>query len=122
MSTKPASSASGPEAESIISRALLGPVLFVSFIFSLFFVDKQTSAGIFESNVRTDSIHEHEHYYHSHQRKLARKEFDDAFALRKRVIAAMCIAGGIGLAGLGWCLTKVWAVYGYRQSTSSIAI
>ena len=118
---KPTSSGSGPEAESIISRTLLGPVLFVSFIVSLFFVDKQTSAGIFESNDRTDSKHEHEHYYHSHQRKLAKKEFDDAFAIRRRVIAAMCVAGGIGLAGLGWCLTKAWALWGYHGSTSSMA-
>jgi hypothetical protein len=121
MSTKPASSASTPEAESIISRTLLGPLLFVSFIVSLFFVDKQTSAGIFESNDRIDSNHGHEHYYHSHQRKLAKKEFDDAFVLRKRVIAAMCIAGGIGLAGLGWCLTKAWALWGYHGSTNSMA-
>jgi mannitol-specific phosphotransferase system IIBC component len=120
MSTKPVSSTSSPEAESIISRTLLGPVLFVSFIVSLFFVDQQTSAEIFESNARTDTKHEHEHYYHSHQ--LAKKEFDDAFALRKRVIAAMCVAGGISLAGLGWFLTKAWAMWGYQRSPSSIAL
>jgi hypothetical protein len=116
MPTKPASSTSSPEVESIISRTILGPVLFVSFIVSLFFVDKQTAAGIFESNTRKDSKHGHEHYYHSHQRKLAKKEFDDAFVLRKRVIAAMCVAGVIGLAGLGWLLTKAWAFWRYYQS------
>jgi hypothetical protein len=122
MSSRPASSAPSPEAESVISRTLVGPVLFVSFIVSLFFVDKQTSAEIFESNSRTDAKHEHEQYYHSHQRKLARREFDDAFALRTRVIAAMCIAGGIGLAGLGWCLTKAWSMWGYHGSPSSMTI
>jgi hypothetical protein len=115
MPTKPASSTSSPEVESIVSRTILVPVLFVSFIFSLFFVDKQTSAGIFESNAQKDSKHGHEHYYHSHQRKLARKEFDDAFALRKRVIAAMCVGGVIGLAGLGWLLTKAWTFWRYSQ-------
>src|ERR1700733_3237184 len=115
MSTKPASSTSSPEVGSIVSRTILGPVLFVSFIFSLFFVDKQTSAIIFESNTRKDSTHGHEHYYHSHQRKLAKREFDDAFALRKRVIAAMCVAGVIGLAGLGWFLTKAWAFWCYYR-------
>lgn len=121
MSTKPGPSASGSEADSIISRTLLGPILFVSFIFSLFVVDRQTSAEIFASNTRTDTNHAHEHYYHSHQRKLAKKEFDEAFRLRKRVIAAMCIGSGIALAGLVWCLTKAWAILGYRQSSSSTA-
>jgi hypothetical protein len=116
MSTKPASSTSSPEAESIISRTILGPVLFVSFIVSLFVVDKQTAAGILESNTRKDSKHGHEHYYHSYQRKLAKREFDDAFALRKRVIAAMCVAGVVGLTGLGWFLTKAWAFWCYYQS------
>jgi hypothetical protein len=116
MSTKPAPSTSSPEVESIISRTLLGPILFVSFIVSLFFVDKQTSAGIFESSTRKDSKHGHEQHYHSHQRKLAKREFDDAFALRKRVIAAMGIAGAIGLAGLAWLLTKAWAFWCYYQS------
>ena len=89
MSTKPAPSAPGPEAGSVISRTFLVPILFVSFLVSLFFVDKKTSAGVFASNDRTDSQHKHEHYYHSHQRQLAKKELDDAFVLRKRVIAAM---------------------------------
>ena len=120
MSTKPTSSTSSAETESILSRTLLGPVLFVSFIVSLFFVDQQTSAGIFESSARTGLGRKQEHYYHSHQRKLAKREFDDAFALRNRVIAAMCVAGGLGLAGLGWCLSKVWAMWSYHQTTSSM--
>jgi hypothetical protein len=122
MSTRPASSASSPDAESIISRALVGPILFVSFIVSLFFVDKQTSASIFESNTRADAKHQHEQYYHSHQRKLAKKEFDDAFALRKRVIAAMCIVGGIALAGLGWGLMKAWGMWASHGFASSMPI
>jgi hypothetical protein len=119
--TKPAPSAPEPEAGSVISRTFLVPVLFVSFLVSLFFVDKQTSAGVFASNDRTDSEHKHEHYYHSHQRKLAKKDLDDAFVLRKRVIAAMCLAGGIALAGLWWCLTKAWALWGYHGSRRSMA-
>jgi len=118
MPDKPASSA---EAESIFSRTLFGPILFVSFIVSLFFVDKQTSAGIFESSARTDPKHEHQPYYHSHQRKLAKKEFDDAFALRKRVIVAMCVGAGMGFAGLGWCLSKAWALWGYHQTVGASA-
>ena len=121
MSTKPMSSSSSAEAESIVSRTLFGPVLFVSFLVSLFFVDEQTSAGIFESSARTDPNNKHQHYYHSNQRKLAKKEFDDAFVLRKRVIAAMCVAGGIGLAGLAWCFSKAWVMWACSQTTSEMA-
>ena len=113
MSTKsPAVSISSKEAETFLSRTLLVPVLFVSFLFSLFIVDRNTSASIFSPSQAASP--ERERFYHSYQRKLAKREIDDAFVLRRRVIVAMCIACAIGIVGAGWCLSMAWRWWGYK--------
>ncbi len=78
-------------------------------------MDKQTSTGIFKS-----TSPERERYYHSHQRKLAKQEIDDAFNLRGRVIAGMCITSALGLAGIGWCLLKAWETWGFHLNADSV--
>jgi len=51
---------------------------------------------------------EHDSYYHTHQRKMARHEIDDAFHMRNRVLAAMFIFSGIGLAVVGWSGSRAY--------------
>lgn len=87
--------------EPLLSRLILTPVLFITFLVSLLFVDRKAYSQVVAGHVPQDS------YYHSHQRKLARREVEDAFHMRNRAMAALLIATGIGLAFLGWTGSKV---------------
>jgi len=93
--------ASLPVVESAFSRLIVAPVLFVSFLVSLFLIDRQHYSGIFSHSSSNE-----ERYYRSHQKKLAKREMDDAFQLRGKVIAAMVMAVGVVVAVLGWVI--VW--------------
>jgi hypothetical protein len=108
--TKPSSASSassGPTTESLFSRLIVGPILFISFLLSLLLVDRKTSTSIFGAG---HSSHEH---YHSHQRKLARSEMDEAFQRRSRVIAGMCMVSGILVAVVLWAVSVgVWWLRG----------
>lgn len=84
-----------------MSRFLLTPLLFISFLVSLFLIDKQTYSKVLSGHGSADS------YYHSHQRKMAKREMEDAFHLRNKVLAAMFVISGIGLALIGWGGSKV---------------
>jgi len=99
-----------PVPEPLFTRLIVAPVLFVSFLISLFLIDRKVYGGIFGSAGSKDG------YYHSHQRKLAKQEIDDAFQLRKRVIAAMCVIGGVGVALVAWSIEKAWTRWRVRAS------
>ncbi|ETN38921.1 uncharacterized protein HMPREF1541_06963 [Cyphellophora europaea CBS 101466] len=88
--------------ESLFSRMVVGPVLFVSFLLSLLLVDRKTYSSILGPN------HDAHGYYHSHQRKLARSEMDQAFQNRSRVIAGMCMISGIASAIVLWIISSGW--------------
>jgi len=110
--SKPATEAT----ESLITRTVLAPVLFISFLFSLFLIDRKTSAEIFSSSDTSGerkSSTSSDHYYHTNQRRLAKEEIDRAFALRRRVIAAMCVLSAVGLAVAAWCVIKAWEIWVY---------
>lgn len=89
--------------ESLFARLIVAPVLFVSFLVSLFFIDRKTYGGVFDHHNSKDG------YYHSHQRKLAKHDMDEAFRAKNKVIVAMAVSGGIGLAMAGWIVSRVYA-------------
>jgi hypothetical protein len=89
-------------AEPLLIRLIVAPVLFVSFLVSLFLVDRQNYDSIFGRSGNKDG------YYHSHQRKLAKREMDQAFVVRKRVIAAVCVLSMISFAVVAWGIESVW--------------
>lgn len=119
---------SGPS-ESLISRVLLAPLLFVSFLVSLAIVDDRTSSSIIKSseNEGTSSKTKRtsggngkpsvekgrEGYYHSHQRKLMKREIGDAFAIRGNVLLALCLLTALGLTALGWGCKYLLEWYGW---------
>lgn len=109
MSTKKTSSIPETTAsEPLFTRLILGPVLFVSFLVSLFLIDRQSYSRIFTRSGSEDG------YYHSHQRKLAKREMDDAFQLRGKVIAAMCMAGALSLALFVWGVRSILTLWRVR--------
>lgn len=106
----------GHTSEPLFTRLIVAPVLFVSFLISLFLIDRKTYGTVFSHHPDPNS-HSHSHsstishdgddeYYHSHKRKLARQEMEDAFALRSKVIAGFAILGGVSVAIVGWCGSK----------------
>lgn len=68
----------------------------MSFLISLFLIDKQTYSKVLSGHSHLDD------YYHSNQRKMAKKEVEEAFHMRNRVLGVIFVAGGFGLALLGW--------------------
>ncbi|KIX07078.1 uncharacterized protein Z518_05055 [Rhinocladiella mackenziei CBS 650.93] len=104
----PAISESAPAAESLFSRLLVAPILFVSFLISLFLIDRHNYSGIFARSGSKDG------YYHSHQRKLAKQEMDEAFRMRRKVIAAMCMLTAVSLAFIAWGIESVWTLWRVR--------
>lgn len=109
MSSKPATASSERLlSEPLFTRLIVAPVLFVSFLLSLFFIDRKTYGGIFGGSGNKDG------YYHSHQRKLAKQEVDDAFQMRRKVIAAMCLLGAVSLAIVAWGIEAAWTVLRVR--------
>lgn len=101
-----------PVAESLLSRLIVAPVLFISFLVSLLLIDRKTYGGIFGSSGSSDG------HYHSHQRKLAKREMDDAFHLRNKIIAGMAIFGAVSLALFAWCMESLWKAWRGRASMS----
>lgn len=97
MAVKPASGAG-----ELVSRFFVTPVLFISFLISLLYIDRQAYSQVVAGHAGRDT------YYHSHQRKMARREVEDAFHLRNRALAALLIAAGIGMALAGWTGSKVY--------------
>ncbi|EXJ65114.1 hypothetical protein A1O7_01454 [Cladophialophora yegresii CBS 114405] len=113
MSTKkgPPSIAEGsPIPEPLLSRLIVAPVLFVSFLISLVLIDRQTYGTVFGKSGSKDG------YYHSHQKKLARREMDDAFQMRSKVIAVMVLVVAVTLALFAWTVESIWQVW--RGGTS----
>ena len=106
MSTTIADSA--PAKESLLSRVVVAPVLFVSFLVSLFLIDSETHRGIFRGHKDKDG------YYHSNQKKLAKEEMDEAFKMRNKVIAGLFLFAGVGLALTGWVLVRCWHFIAHR--------
>ena len=82
--------------ESLFSRIFVAPVLFLSFLISLFLIDKDTYSKVLAGHGSYDQ------HYHSHQRKMAKREIEDAFHMRNRVLAALLVVCGLGFAVLGW--------------------
>jgi len=95
-------SEAGPAAESLFSRLIVAPVLFTSFLISLVLIDRQTYGSVFGRSGSKDG------YYHSHQRKLAKQEMDNAFQLRSKVIAVMVLLSAVTLALFAWTLESIW--------------
>lgn len=100
--TSDTSTIAGSASESLVSRIFVAPVLFISFVISLFLIDRQTYAKVLNGH---DSKND---YYHSNQRKMAKQEMNDAFHLRNRVIAAILVICGLGLALLSWTGSKAY--------------
>jgi len=88
--------------EPLLSRLVVAPVLFVSFLISLFLIDRKHYGSIFASSGSKDG------YYHSHQRKLAKQEMDDAFQMRRKVIALMMMLSAVALAVVAWAVEALW--------------
>lgn len=110
MPSKSTASTSTAEAasESFLARTLFVPVLFVSFLFSLLWIDRKTSAEIFpHENPKSKSRKESEpQYYHSHQRHLAKREFDDAFAYQGKLVILLCVGSAVVLVGGSWVVWR----------------
>ncbi len=112
--------------ESLLSRTILAPVLFLSFIISLLIVDRRTSSSILSprssprgsppGSPQAEEKNEHS-YYHSHQRKLAKNAMDEAFAIRGKVIVGMCVLAGIGFVGTVALGVKVWSLVSHVQGS-----
>jgi hypothetical protein len=98
----PSTTTSSQSEASLFARLILAPILFISFILSFFFIDKQTVSEIFGGKPEKDA------YYHSHQRKLAKTEMDAAWSRKNRVIAVLCIGSAVGLALVAWGGLKAW--------------
>ncbi|KAL9619529.1 MAG: hypothetical protein Q9160_005892 [Pyrenula sp. 1 TL-2023] len=91
--SSPTGTEPSPASESLVSRILFAPLLFISFIVSLLIVDREASSSVFglsspsDDNSRSsDKQGKEKKYYHSHQRKLAKREIGDAFKMRNKVI------------------------------------
>ncbi len=90
--------------ESLFTRLIVAPAVFVSFLLSLFLIDRKTYGDIFGQHPEsTDG------YYHSHQRKLAKHDVDAAFRAKNKVIIGMAVSSGIGLALVGWIVSKAYS-------------
>lgn len=109
MATKRAKSTTEAASESFFSRTLLAPILFISFLFSLLWIDRKTSAEIFTHETKSERRKGSESkYYHSNQRHLAKREFDEAFAYQGNVVAMICVASAVVLAGGSWVVWRLW--------------
>jgi len=91
-----------PVPEPLLSRLIVAPVLFVSFLISLFLIDRKHYGNIFASSKSQDG------YYHSHQRKLAKRQMDDAFQMRQKVIIMMAVLSAVAIAVVAWAFESLW--------------
>lgn len=108
-STNPARPERSAVPESLFSRLIIGPVIFVSFLVSLVLVDRETYSSIFGKGQPGGG------YYHSHQRKLAKTEMDEAFQKRSKVLAGMCLLSGLAVGVIMWGLSIAWHALKQRQ-------
>lgn len=76
-------------------------------LFSLLWIDRRTSAEVFTHNEKTRKKSEPQHY-HSHQRHLAKREFEDAFTNQGKVIVLLCVGSAVGLVGASWAVWRFW--------------
>jgi hypothetical protein len=100
---------SSPAGEPLLSRLIVAPILFISFLISLVLIDRQTYGSVFGKAGSKDG------YYHSHQRKLAKREMDNAFQMRGKVIAVMVMLSAVAMALCAWSLESLWKLW--RGST-----
>jgi len=91
-----------PLSEPLLSRLVVAPILFVSFLISLFLVDRKHYGSILANSNSKDG------YYHSHQRKMAKRDMDDAFQMRRKVIAFMFMLSAVALAAVAWSFESLW--------------
>jgi len=97
-----APSDAAPIAESLLGRLVIAPVLFISFLISLVLIDRQTYGTVFGKSASKDG------FYHSHQKKLAKREMDSAFQMRSKVIAGMVLLSAAALALFAWTVESIW--------------
>lgn len=88
--------------EPLLIRLVVAPVLFVSFLISLVLVDRKHFGSILANSESKDG------YYHSHQRKIAKRNMDDAFQIRRKVIALMFMFSAMALAVVAWAFESLW--------------
>ena len=100
----------GAAAESAFSRLIAAPILFVSFLVSLALIDKQTSNKVFGKDPKSK-----DGYYHSNQKKLGKREMDDAFQMRNKVILLFCLASGVALAVAGFGASRLWQLVWHQE-------
>lgn len=96
--------------ESLFSRLVIGPVVFVSFLISLLLVERKTYSSIFATGQNSNG------YYHSHQRKLAKTDMDEAFQKRSTVLAGMCLLSGVAVAIAMWGISIAWYALRHTQA------
>ena len=68
-------------------------------------IDRQTYVSVFGKSGSTDG------YYHSHQRKIAKQDMDDAFHMRNKIIAGMVMFSAVSLALFAWCMEATWKAW-----------
>lgn len=112
MSTKsvPGTSTAQAASDSFLARTFFAPILFISFLFSLLWIDRKTSAEIFTHNdptLKTRKKSEPQHY-HSNQRHLAKREFEDAFTSQNKVIVLLCVGSAFVVVGGSWAVWRFW--------------
>lgn len=125
--SSPTPTETAPPSESLISRVVFAPLLFISFLISLVIVDHDASTSVLGTssspsgkNGSTSSRSNEKKYYHSHQRKLARREVGDAFDMRNKVLVGLCIGMGIAIAGMAWFVNRVWEGWAKEQLVSVV--
>ncbi|OAA54762.1 hypothetical protein SPI_08633 [Niveomyces insectorum RCEF 264] len=117
MSSPPAAAVASrkhtPPAQSTLYKAVMTPVVFVSFLVSLawpyYYVwvpSDSRGAGAGSAN-NGDGANNGEYYYHSMQRKLLKMESSEAFRIRTTVLCVM----GLAAAGAAWAVVTLagWA-------------
>jgi hypothetical protein len=96
--------------DSFLARTLFAPILFLSFLFSLLWIDRKTSAEIFthdEPKLKSRKKSDPQHY-HSHQRHLAKRELEDAFAYQGKVVILLCVGSAVALVVASWSVWRFW--------------
>ncbi|MCJ1371745.1 hypothetical protein MMC20_002964 [Loxospora ochrophaea] len=102
-----------PTSDSLLTRLILTPLLFTSFLLSLFLIDKRTHASyrhLHTSPPSSNSAEKEEWVLRAKHRKMMRMETSDAFALRKWVMGVLVL--GLGAGALGMVVVGVWG-WGY---------
>lgn len=64
--------------------------------------------GVLDGEGEKKHKHKKRWYLHRKIRQMARLEVTEAFELRKWIIAAMLVTGGLGVVGTGWGVWWMW--------------